>query len=445
MTPQSDIRQDRIPGIPTQFVLYENAEVPTKMEEEESDLQEDKPSFNPNHKYSAETHRQDLSNVSSSLMTDTEQDKIKEVAIFLSYENQQPTTKTTADEGNKNKQEQKISPRHHSIDWSSTGTPTDSFVRTLIDIEQDKSRTSKSVPAYKKRTVGRPSLDLSSYKPSLSSILSDMEQEETSEPSTSSDYQEPLTKRDKGQVQTTNPLKEQASSVESDTPLNQTINISASMVDEPVLTKLPTTGATSDEVNREESDQQEGGTDSGTAPYPSEAPESRKASDPTRDQTSSAVIKAHQQEDIFESMIASALKELEMEASDSEEQKRRSSTGDRCRKSILFPEVVVTDRKQGTLGFKMHKYVLEQDKKVVTKHPKAKARSTKEASQARTTCRYIRKAEPSVERLDSERILNTLNNAVNSTAPKQDIQRSDDVEEVVPQDTPSQQPSKKTP
>ncbi|XP_072434399.1 uncharacterized protein [Chiloscyllium punctatum] len=221
--------------------------------------------------------------------------------------------------------------------------------------------------------------------------------------------------------------------------------------------------ATADEVNREETEQQEG--DGGKALLESdsnsqisEAGVSGKVSDTSSDQAATKVLgQAPEGEDIFEIMISSALNELEMEASDTEEQRRHLKTGDRCKKVILFPEVVVTDRKLGTLGFKMHRYVREQEKAVDKKHHKAKTGSTKGHSQQKATCRYVRKDEPSVERLDSERILNVLhmNNTVrvrgtnpegvaSNTPSKQETQPRDGAEESA-QKTSSQEASKKKP
>ncbi|GCC37326.1 hypothetical protein chiPu_0015830 [Chiloscyllium punctatum] len=190
----------------------------------------------------------------------------------------------------------------------------------------------------------------------------------------------------------------------------------------------------------------------------SEAGVSGKVSDTSSDQAATKVLgQAPEGEDIFEIMISSALNELEMEASDTEEQRRHLKTGDRCKKVILFPEVVVTDRKLGTLGFKMHRYVREQEKAVDKKHHKAKTGSTKGHSQQKATCRYVRKDEPSVERLDSERILNVLhmNNTVrvrgtnpegvaSNTPSKQETQPRDGAEESA-QKTSSQEASKKKP
>ncbi|XP_038643464.1 uncharacterized protein LOC119958997 [Scyliorhinus canicula] len=221
----------------------------------------------------------------------------------------------------------------------------------------------------------------------------------------------------------------------------------------------PETQAAADKVKHEESGQQEQMREktlpnAASDPQPSEPQESREGSDPTSDKRVTKIRNvADQHEDAFDVMISLAMKELDMEASDEEEQKRLSTTSDRCRKTILFPEVVVTDRKQGSLGFKMHRYVLEQNKAGVTKHPKVKAGSTKGKSQKWKTCRYVRK--PSLERLDSELILNALRpgNAVSvhdassetlasTTLSKQDMQQNDGVEVAVTQDKP-QQPSKK--
>ncbi|XP_060684140.1 uncharacterized protein LOC132817658 [Hemiscyllium ocellatum] len=221
--------------------------------------------------------------------------------------------------------------------------------------------------------------------------------------------------------------------------------------------------ATADEVNREETEQQEGDgwkalLESDSNPQISEAGASGKVSDTSSDQAATKVLgQAPEGEDIFEMMVSLALNELEMEASDTEEQRRHLKTGDRCKKVILFPEVVVTDRKQGILGFKMHRYVREQEKAVDKKHHKAKTGSTKGHSQQKATCRYVRKDEPSVERLDSERILNVLQRdnpvrvrgthpegVAGNTPSKQETQPRGGAEESA-QKTSSQEPSKKKP
>ncbi|XP_072338583.1 uncharacterized protein [Scyliorhinus torazame] len=292
---------------------------------------------------------------------------------------------------------------------------------TARDITEEHSEAKAAADDVKheKGSRKRFSLDLSKYRPSLTSIARvENEREDTEEAENST-----LTARD-------------------------------------ITEEHPEAKAAADEVKHEDSGQQEQMRDktlpkAASDPQPSEAQESRNGSDPTSDQTVSKIQNvADQQEDVFDAMISFAMKELDMEASDEEEQKRLSTTSDRCRKTILFPEVVVTDRKQGSLGFKMHRYVLEQDKAGVTKHPKVKAGSTKGKSQKWKTCRYVRK--PSLERLDSEHILNVLRpgNAVSvqdassetlpsTTLRKQDMQQNDGVEVAVAQDKPSQQPSKK--
>lgn len=154
-------------------------------------------------------------------------------------------------------------------------------------------------------------------------------------------------------------------------------------------------------------------------------------------------------EDIFATMIASALKEVEMEQVYAEEQKRHPTIHERCKKTIIFPEVVVADRQKGILGFKMHKYVLEQDR--IARQPKTKSGSAKTEPQPRSTCKYVRKAESSLESTNSsESILGAIGaaNAQNadpqpmtSSAPnKQDAQQDDERGEMLSKKPPHKRP-----
>ncbi|XP_043550413.1 uncharacterized protein LOC122551910 [Chiloscyllium plagiosum] len=364
----------------------------------------------------------------------------------------------------------KHSARRHTMDWS----------KLEADKDRDESKFTKRASTSKKSSRKRFSLDLLNYRSSLKSIQSaESDQdgdegrksprfsfasdvtgqhsktkataEEGEHQGSSQQEQEPPTQPDSSLDSVKRKLpKHQLPRSESESSPDQNETIS----------KSP---ATADEVNREKTEQQEG--DGGQAvlesdsnPQISEAEVSGKVSDTSSDQAATKVLgQAPEGEDIFEIMISSAMNELEMEASDTEEQRRHLKTGDRCKKVILFPEVVVTDRKQGILGFKMHRYVREQEKAVDKKHHKAKTGSTKGHSQQKATCRYVRKDEPSVERLDSERILKVLHTdntvrvrgtnpegVAGNTPSKQETQPRDGAEESA-QKTSSQEASKKKP
>lgn len=109
----------------------------------------------------------------------------------------------------------------------------------------------------------------------------------------------------------------------------------------------------------------------------------------------------------------------------------------------------MADRQKGILGFKMHKYVLEQDR--IARQPKTKSGSAKTEPQPRSTCKYVRKAESSLESTNSsESILGAIGaaNAQNadpqpmtSSAPnKQDAQQDDERGEMLPKKPPHKRP-----
>ncbi|XP_062907726.1 uncharacterized protein LOC134348380 isoform X2 [Mobula hypostoma] len=171
----------------------------------------------------------------------------------------------------------------------------------------------------------------------------------------------------------------------------------------------------------------------------SEAQASRKPPQPSSNQTETSDL-AHQKEDFFANMIASAMKEVEMEQRSAEVQKHHPKPTERCKKAILFPEVVVADQEKGILSFKMHKYVLEQDRTVAAKQHKSKSGSAKSHS----TCKYVRKNEDSRKRQESRETSLTTQNAdpqlMTSTVPNnENVQQSDEVEVVLPKEGPHRQ------
>ncbi|XP_069790214.1 cation channel sperm-associated targeting subunit tau-like isoform X18 [Narcine bancroftii] len=149
---------------------------------------------------------------------------------------------------------------------------------------------------------------------------------------------------------------------------------------------------------------------------------------------------AQQEDNVFATMIVSAMKEVEMEQRHAGVQKHHPSTTERCKKEILFPEVVVADRKRGILAFRTHKYVLEQDRAVTVKQAKTRSGSTRAEPRVRPTCRYVRKAEDPLERQDCQETIQSvlpMANAENVDLPltrtatsRQDVQQVDEGETI---------------
>ncbi|XP_078260588.1 uncharacterized protein LOC144596250 [Rhinoraja longicauda] len=354
-----------------------------------------------------------------------------------------------------------LSSRSHSVDMPKT--------KTLHTPEYESERRMKimrkAIAAFRRKRTRYQNLVMTLKPPSLSTIASSENESEHGETSRNGAIEAVPAEMDSGQnLEEETPPGDQSL---NDAQLDITTETSVPSVDHQVVTDVSLTGTTPDELNPEDnrmvvdSEQSVIGENlSGDQSFSdtqldvgaeTSMPSIRKKTSGTRQYQSDCQgsnepprSSGQSKEDIFGHMIASALKEVEIEQN-SAEQKRHPTTHERCKKTILFPEVVVADRQKGILGFKMHKYVLEQDR-TVPRQPKANSGSAKTEPQPRSTCKYVRKAESSLESKDSSETIPCTLGAANAQnadpqAPnKQDAQQDDEGDKMLPKKSPQKGP-----
>ncbi|XP_060684144.1 uncharacterized protein LOC132817661 [Hemiscyllium ocellatum] len=293
-------------------------------------------------KYSAGSPDQEWSELNSSSKTSSDQESTADASGDLSSEN-------TTDEIYNKHEETKRSAKRHTLDWS----------KLEADKDQDESKFTKPASNSKKSSRKHFSLDLLNYKSSLTSIQSSESEQDRDEGRKSPRFSlaSDVTGLHSKTKATAEEGQHQGSSQQEQEPPTQPDSSLDSVKRKLPKTQLPRSEseaapdqnetiskspATADEVNREETEQQEGDgwkalLESDSNPQISEAGASGKVSDTSSDQAATKVLgQAPEGEDIFEMMVSLALNELEMEASDTEEQRRHLKTGDRSAAACLL-------------------------------------------------------------------------------------------------------------